>query len=125
MLSQNNLNEYSPITQMYGLEIILAKGRSSPLNLRIHVFYKFTFIPSDTSKQQLNMLKQRISFMSKKFWAQKRLNNTILYTQLVNFPNDDFSAKVAHNETEACQLIEAGFEFVCDFGGNKLFRKRK
>ena len=23
------------------------------------------------------------------------------------------------------QLIEAGFEFVCDFGANKVFRKRK
>lgn len=24
-----------------------------------------------------------------------------------------------------CQLLEAGFEFVCDFGSNKVFRKHK
>jgi hypothetical protein len=23
------------------------------------------------------------------------------------------------------QLIEAGFEYVCDYNGNKIFRKRK
>ena len=61
----------------------------------------------------------------KQILGHRSLNNTLLYTQLVNFPNDDYSAKVAHTEQEACQLIEAGFEFVCDFDSNKLFRKRK
>ena len=31
----------------------------------------------------------------------------------------------ALSETETCQLIEVGFEFVCDFGAPKVFRKRK
>lgn len=61
----------------------------------------------------------------KQILDHRSLNNTLLYTQLVNFPNDDYAAKVAHTEQEACQLIEAGFEFVCNFCGNKLFRKRK
>ena len=61
----------------------------------------------------------------KQILGHRSLNNTLLYTQLVNFSNDDYSAKVAHTEQEACQLIEAGFDFVCDFGCNKLFRKRK
>jgi len=25
----------------------------------------------------------------------------------------------------ACELIEAGFEYVCDFEGVRIFRKRK
>ncbi len=45
-------------------------------------------------------------------------------TQLVVFTEDDFTARVAHSEEESCQLIEAGFEFVCDFKGKKLFRKK-
>ena len=57
--------------------------------------------------------------------GHKSINSTLLYTQLVIFKDDDFTARVAHSEKEACQFIEAGFEFVCDFGGNKLFRKRK
>ena len=49
----------------------------------------------------------------------------MLYTQLIGFKDDEFSAGIAYNGDEACQLIENGFEFVCDFNGNKIFRKRK
>ena len=56
----------------------------------------------------------------------KSLDNTIKYTQLTGSRNDEFSERVAHSdEEEACKLIENGFEFVCDFAKNKLFRKRK
>jgi hypothetical protein len=44
---------------------------------------------------------------------------------LLRSARDDCAARVAHTEREACQLVEAGYEFVCDFGGNNLFRKRK
>jgi integrase len=57
--------------------------------------------------------------------GHRSINNTLIYTHLVNFKDDDFTAKVAHSEQEVCQLIEAGFEFVCDYEGNKVFRKRK
>jgi hypothetical protein len=49
----------------------------------------------------------------------------MLYTQLISFKDDDFTAAVAHSEEEACKLIEAGFEYVCEFSQNKIFRKRK
>jgi hypothetical protein len=65
------------------------------------------------------------SLIRQKILGYKSLNNTMLYTQLVNFKDDDFTAVVAHSEQEACKLIEGGFEFVCDFNGNKLFRKCK
>ena len=60
-------------------------------------------------------------------WAieLKSLNSTMLYTQLISFKDDDFTASVAHSEEEACKLVEAGFEHVCDFNGNKIFRKCK
>jgi hypothetical protein len=49
----------------------------------------------------------------------------LIYTHLVNFKEDEYIAKVAHTEEEICQLVEAGFEYVCDYNGNKIFRKRK
>jgi integrase/recombinase XerD len=61
----------------------------------------------------------------KEILGHKSLNNTMLYTQLICFKDDDFTASVAHSEEEACKLIEAGFDFVCDYNGNKIFRKRK
>jgi len=47
------------------------------------------------------------------------------YMHLVSFEDDEFIAGVAYSEKEACELVEAGFEYVCDFNGNKIFRKRK
>lgn len=34
----------------------------------------------------------------------------LVYTQLVDFNDDEYIAKVASSEKEACQLMEAGFE---------------
>jgi hypothetical protein len=47
-----------------------------------------------------------------------------MYTHLVDLKNEDYVARIVHSE-EACQLIGAGFEFVCDINGHKLFRKKK
>jgi len=53
------------------------------------------------------------------------IQNTLVYTHLVDFEDDDFIAKTARSVKEACQLIEAGFEYVTEIDGAKLFRKRK
>jgi len=57
--------------------------------------------------------------------GHRSIQNTLVYTRLIDFKDDEYVARIAHSEQEACQLIESGFEFVCDFSGNKLFRKRK
>ena len=57
--------------------------------------------------------------------GHRSIQNTLVYAQLINFKDDEYTAKVAHSEQEICQLIEAGFEYVCDYDGNKIFRKRK
>ena len=58
--------------------------------------------------------------------GHKRIENTLIYTHLVDFGNDEYVSKVAKNATEACQLVEAGFDFVCSTpDGLIVFRKRK
>ena len=50
----------------------------------------------------------------------------MIYTQLAEFEEEDeYVSKVATTVEEACQLVEADFEYVCDIDGVKLFRKRK
>ena len=39
--------------------------------------------------------------------------------------SEDYTVKVASNVDEACRLLEVGFEYVTEFEGIKLFRKRK
>lgn len=58
--------------------------------------------------------------------GHKSLNNTLIYTQLVEFEQENqFHSAVAKTTKEAHRLIEAGFEYVCRHNGLMLFRKRK
>jgi len=60
-----------------------------------------------------------------KVLGHKNIKNTLRYTQLVHFKEDEFVCKAARTVQEAAQLIEAGFEYVCEVDGVKLSRKRK
>lgn len=57
--------------------------------------------------------------------GHKRLENTEVYTHLIDFQNDDYHAATAKTIEEAKQLIESGFEYVVEMEGTKLFRRRK
>jgi integrase len=57
--------------------------------------------------------------------GHRSLLSTDYYVQLVTFESDDYTSANARTIQEAQKLVEAGFEYVCDFDGDKLFRKRK
>ena len=62
----------------------------------------------------------------KELLGHKNIKNTLVYTHLVNFKDDEFISKIARNAEEACKLVEAGFEYVCTTPENlMIFRKRK
>jgi hypothetical protein len=55
----------------------------------------------------------------------KNIKNTLVYTQLIQFKDDDYVCKAAKTPEQAKSLIEAGFEYIYEIEGTKLFRKRK
>jgi len=58
--------------------------------------------------------------------GHKKLETTLIYTQLVNFNEEDgFYSATAETIEKACKLVETGFEYVTEIDGVKLFRKRK
>ena len=57
--------------------------------------------------------------------GHRNIRNTLVYTHLVNWESDEFVSKVARTVKEAQELVEAGFDFVCEVEGYKLFKKRK
>lgn len=61
----------------------------------------------------------------KQMLGHKNINSTLLYTQLINFENEEFTVRAIDNLNEACELVETGFEYVTDMEGKKIFRKRK
>lgn len=63
-----------------------------------------------------------------KLLGHKNIKNTLIYTQLLPFQEDEsFITKVAANTKEACQLIEENWEYVTGEynDGGKIFRKPK
>jgi integrase len=60
--------------------------------------------------------------------GHKNIKNTLVYVHLAEAlfkDQQEYVSKVAKSETDACALVDAGFEYVCDFNQNKIFRKRK
>jgi hypothetical protein len=57
--------------------------------------------------------------------GHKQIENTLIYTQLINLNEDEWICKGATTKEEAIKLVEAGFEFVTEIDNAKLFKKRK
>jgi integrase len=60
-----------------------------------------------------------------KVLGHRNIQNTLIYTQLINFESNEYHSATAKTIEEATQLIEAGFEYVCKIDNVQLFRKRK
>lgn len=69
--------------------------------------------------------KTRDILLVKNQMGHKKIETTLIYTQLLNLNDDEWTCKTAKDLNEASQLIEAGFEYVTEIDGTKLFRKRK
>jgi integrase len=95
-------------------------GNPRLLNIHFHTlrYWKGTMLYHQTKDMYYVMLRL----------GHKNIKNTLLYVQLEEalFQGEqDYISKVAKTEKEICSLIEAGFEYVTEFEGAKIFRKRK
>jgi integrase len=61
----------------------------------------------------------------KKLLGHKNIQNTMKYTQLVNFKDDDFEVSTATNEEEIKALGKAGFVKYDEHNGIHFYRKPK
>ncbi len=53
------------------------------------------------------------------------LRSTLRYVQLIGFGDDDYTSAVARTVEDVRKLVEAGFEYVTELDGAKIFKKRK
>lgn len=61
-----------------------------------------------------------------KLLGHRNIANTLIYTQLVEFEEDDkYCTAIANNIEDARKLVEVGFEYICNHENVMLFRKRK
>ena len=69
--------------------------------------------------------KTRDLLFTKQQMGHTKVETTLIYTQLLSLDDDEWTCKTAKDLNEATQLIEAGFEYVTEMDGIKLFKKRK
>ncbi len=61
----------------------------------------------------------------KQLLGHRSIQSTMIYTHMINFEGDEFTCRTAQTLEEAEELIEAGFDYVTEMNGYRLFRKRK
>jgi integrase len=61
----------------------------------------------------------------KKLLGHKKIENTMKYTQLIQFKDDDYEVATATTVEEAKNILSSGFEYVTEKDGIMLFRKPK
>jgi len=61
----------------------------------------------------------------KKLLGHKKIENTMKYTQLIQFRDNEYEVATAENIDEAKSVLKAGFEYVTEKNGIMLFRKPK
>jgi len=107
-------------TACYSARVRLARKLENPRLLQI------TFHTSRHWEATVEYAKTRDILHIMKLLGHKNIKNTLIYTQLIEFKDDEYTCKAATTSEEAKQLIEAGFEYICTAVGDiMLFRKRK
>jgi len=57
--------------------------------------------------------------------GHKKLETTLIYTQLLHLEEEEYTTRVAQTIEEDQELIEAGFQYVTERDGMKIYKKRK
>jgi integrase len=97
----------------------LAKKLQDPTikSIRLYDFRHFFATNLYSKTRDLLLVKTQL--------GHKEINNTLFYTQLLNFEEDEYIVKGAETKEQAMKLIENGYEYVTEMDGTKIFRKRK
>jgi len=86
---------------------------------------KVTFVTRRHFKATMEYHKTKDILHVMRILGHKSIKNTLAYTHLVDFKDEEYVSRAAWTLDEASKLVEAGFEYVCDVENAKLFRKRK
>lgn len=76
-------------------------------------------------KEQWNIMKPKTFFVSKRGLDTRHISSTLTYTRLVNLESDEYHTATSKSLERDEELLAAGFKYVTDREGVKIYRKRK
>jgi integrase len=97
----------------------IAKKQNNPRILKITLVTFRHWAATMLYHQTRNIL------LVKKLLGHKKIENTMKYTQLIQFKDNEYEVATATTIEEAKPIIAAGFEFVHEKNGIMIFRKPK
>jgi integrase len=87
-------------------------------NIRLYDFRHYFATMLYAKTKEILYVKQQM--------GHKSLDTTLIYVQLLNLTEEDeYTCKTATTVKEATQLLEAGFTYIQEIDGIKIYRKRK
>jgi integrase len=98
----------------------LAKKLNKPelKNIRLYDFRHYFASTLYAKTRDILLVKQQL--------GHKKIETTLIYTQLLNLNEDEeYTCKATNDKEEEMKLIENGFQYVKDTDGYSLYRKRK
>jgi integrase len=127
----------------------LPKTTDTVFNVKMRTLLKNYYMQRQTAARKFaNPRLRKITFTTFRHWkatmeyhktkdilwvmhllGHNSLKTTLIYidleTALFREANDEFTVRVANTLDEASELLEVGFEYVCEMEGKTLFKKRK
>lgn len=103
----------------YGMRKQIARKLNNPRILKISFVTFRHWAATMTYHQTRNIL------LVKKLLGHKKIENTMKYTQLIQFKDSEYEVTSATTIEEAKTVLAAGFEYVTEKDGIMLFRKPK
>lgn len=89
----------------------------TPKNIRLYDLRHYFATTSYAKTRDILLVKRQM--------GHKKIETTLIFTQLLNLNDDEWICKTASSVNEAKALIEAGFEYIQETDGIRLYRKRK
>ena len=86
---------------------------------------KMTFHTFQHWKATMEYHKTKNLLQLQKDLGHKLITSTMIYTHLVNFEADEYNTATSKSLKRDEELLMAGFEYVTERKGIKIFRKRK
>jgi len=117
-LFKGDSDNYGKHFRLYRNKLAEKLNKPELKNIRLYDFRHYFASRLYAKTRDILLVKQQM--------GHKKIETTLIYTQLLNLHEDDeWTCKATNSKEDAIKLIENGFQFVNDIDGYKLYRKRK
>ena len=117
-LFKGDSKNYGKCYRRYRRALSIKLGKPELNTVKLYDFRHYFATKLYAKTKDILLVKQQL--------GHKKLDTTMIYTQLITFNEDEeYTSKISRSIKEDKRLIEKGYEYVTERDGNKLFRKRE